>query len=92
MENRIAVNKEVSVTAMYFRRREQLKTFPKRMEFDGREYTFVESGLQYLIQKGQRVVRFFDMTDGTANYRLKYDGEQYTWTLVSITNNSRAGY
>jgi hypothetical protein len=92
MENRVAVNREVSVTAMYFRRTKELKTFPKRMEFDGHEYTFIESGLQYLIRKGQRVVRFFDMTDGNANYRLKFDNDAFTWTLVSITNNSRAGY
>jgi hypothetical protein len=90
MDNRVTVNKEVSVTAMYFRRPKQLKTFPKRMEFDGREYTFIESGLQYLIQRGQRAVRFFDMTDGSANYRLKYDGEAFTWTLVSITNHRPA--
>jgi hypothetical protein len=92
MESRTEINKEVSVTAMYFRRNQQLKTFPKRMEFDGHEYTFIESGLQYLIKKGQSVVRFFDMTDGSANYRLRYDGDQFTWTLVSITNNSRAAY
>lgn len=83
------VNKEVTVTALYFRG-QQLKSFPKRMEFEGREYTFMESGIRYLIQKGQQFIQIFDMTDGTANYRLKFDTAQKLWTLVNITETPRA--
>lgn len=83
MSNRIAVNKEVNVTALYFRGR-QLESFPKRMEFNGREYTFMD-GLRYLVHKGQRLIRVFDMTDGTRDYRLNLDVRQQSWTLVDIT-------
>lgn len=83
MNNRIAINQEVNVTAVYFQSSE-LKTFPKRMEFDGTTYTF-RDGLQCLIKKGQEMVQIFDMTDGTASYRLRRDGNQSNWTLVTIT-------
>lgn len=83
MNNRITVNQEVHVTAVYFQSRE-LKTFPKRMEYDGSVYTF-RDGLQYLIKKGQDMVQIFDMTDGDASYRLKKDGQSSHWTLVAIT-------
>lgn len=89
METRVAVNKEVAVTAMYFRHDTQFKSFPKRMEYDGREYTFLESGIRYLISKGQGLIQLFDMTDGDANYRLKFDTRELTWTLVNITDMPR---
>lgn len=91
METRQTINKEVTITAWYFRNRQQLTSYPKRMEFNRREYTFAE-GLRYLVQKGRSVVQLFDMTDGTAKYRLKFDTTQQTWTLVSITDAARLAY
>jgi hypothetical protein len=88
--NRVAINKEVSVTALYFRNNGQMKSFPKRMEYDGREYTFVESGLRFLVQKGQQLTQIFDMTDGMTNYRLKFDNRQQLWTLVDMSESPRA--
>lgn len=88
--NRVAINKEVSVTALYFRNNRGIKSFPKRMEYDGQEFTFVESGLRYLIQKGQRLTQIFDMTDGTSNYRLRFDDRDQLWTLLDISESPRA--
>ncbi len=90
MSNRVSVNKEVTVTAVYFRGQGDLKSFPKRMEYNGQEYTFVESGLRFLIHKGQRLTQIFDMTDGMANYRLKFDGNDKLWTLMDISEAPRA--
>lgn len=84
--NRLTINKEVAITAVYFRR--QLQTVPKRMEFDGNIYDFAESGLQYLVKRGEQMVRLFDMSDGAATYRLKRDDSQNSWTLLSITPNA----
>jgi hypothetical protein len=89
METRETINKEVTITAWYFRNRHQLTSFPRRMEYNRQEYTFAE-GLRYLVQKGRNVVQLFDMTDGSNKYRLRFDDSQQTWTLVSITNGGRA--
>lgn len=88
--NRVTVNKEVSVTALYFHGKGEIKSFPKRMEYNGREVTFVESGLRFLVQKGQRLTQIFDMTDGMANYRLKFEDQQQLWTLIDISESPRA--
>jgi hypothetical protein len=88
--NRVTINKEVSVTALYFRNNGNMKSFPKRMEYDGREYTFVESGLRFLVQKGQQLTQIFDMTDGDTNYRLKFNDHEQLWTLVDICESPRA--
>jgi hypothetical protein len=89
METRATINKEVTITAWYFRNRNQLTSYPKRMEYNRQEYTFAE-GLRYLVQKGRAVVQLFDMTDGTDKYRLKFDPSQEIWTLVSITGGRAA--
>jgi hypothetical protein len=60
------------------------------MEYNGREYTFVESGLRYLVQKGHQLVQIFDMTDGAVNYRLRFDTAQNLWTLVDVSQSPRA--
>jgi hypothetical protein len=80
------INKEVDVTAWYFRNRRAsgFTSYPKRIEYERREYTFAE-GLRFLIQKGRQAVQLFDMTDGTQKFRLRFDDQHQTWTLVSIT-------
>lgn len=84
MKNRIAIAKEVTVPELFFKNEGQLKTFPRRMEFDGREYTFMD-GLRYLVRKGQQLIQIFDMTDGARDYRLQFDDTQRSWTLVDMT-------
>jgi hypothetical protein len=84
MKNRVVVAKEVNVPELYFKNEGRLKTFPRRMEFDGREYTFMD-GLRYLVQKGQNLVQVFDMTDGSHDYRLQFDDSRRSWTLVDMT-------
>lgn len=79
------INKEVNVTAWYFsKRREELTSFPKRMEYDEQEYTFAD-GLRMLVQRGKEAVQLFTMTDGAHDYRLRLDAERQSWTLLSIS-------
>ena len=50
MKNRIVVSREVNVPELYFKNEGRLKTFPRRMELDGREYTFMD-GLRYVVHR-----------------------------------------
>ena len=89
MDQTVMINKDVSIVAYYFRSgAKRLRCFPKRMEWDGKQITFTETGLRHPTKKGQRMVHIFDMTDGSADYRLEFDAEQLTWTLVSISDVS----
>lgn len=89
MQSRVSIDKEVNVTALYFRNKNQIRSFPKKMEYDGQEYTFVESGMRYEINKNNQLLNLFDMTDGDSAYRLKFDTNKLTWTLLSITQSLR---
>jgi hypothetical protein len=76
-------NQEVEIIGLYFRQpasRQRLESYPKRMVWGGREYTFLESGMHYLVRKGQQLINLFDVTDGDTLYRLRLENNQ--WTLV----------
>ena len=88
MKNRVTIEKEVNVPELYFTNEGQLKSYPRRMEFDGAEYTFMD-GLRYLVHKGQQLIQVFDMTDGQNDYRLAFNQSERSWTLVDITKTPR---
>jgi hypothetical protein len=78
-------NQDIEITALYFRstpNKQQLESYPRRMVWGGREYSFVESGMHYLVRKGQQLVKLFDVSDGSNSYRLRLEGNR--WTLVSM--------
>lgn len=89
------VNEDIEITAVSFRPQRsshELESFPRRMLWAGREYDFVEMGMQYLVQKGQHIVRLFDVSDGFANYRLRFDPDEHRWTLLSIKDAPQLAY
>ena len=73
------INQIVNVNAFYFQNGRDFRSFPKQIEFGTTRFTF-EDGLQYLVRKGQHVIRLFDMTDGHTTYRLRLEDD--IWTLV----------
>lgn len=80
-------NKEVEVNAYYFASKGQkFKSYPRAITVDHKRYTF-QDGLQMLVQKGADAVRFFDMTDGFNNYRLREQNDQ--WFLISLNPVTR---
>jgi hypothetical protein len=84
-ENQQFVNKEIEVKALSFSGRGMFRTFPKQIAIDTEEITFIETGMRYLLQKGQSMVQLFDMTDGQKNYRLQFDSSSFTWTLLNVS-------
>lgn len=75
------INSPVDVTAIGFGR--GLRTYPRRMEFEGVTYGFIDAGLRTIIQSGERAIQIFTMTDGACDYRLKSDNG--SWTLLGMT-------
>ncbi|HXY18206.1 MAG TPA: hypothetical protein VEH48_02175 [Candidatus Nitrosopolaris sp.] len=87
MENVNKINKEVSIVAFYFKNSaRRLRCFPKRMEYDGKRVDFTETGMVHPTRQGQRMIHIFDMTDGSADYRLEFDAQALSWKLVAITD------
>lgn len=49
---------------------------------NGREVEVSEIGLLHPTTKGTRTLHVFDVTDGSADYRLEFDSQRLTWHLT----------
>lgn len=85
MDNTIVVEERVEVIVRFAVAGDPLAVcWPARMRFRGQVITFTELGLRHPATKGQRMIHVFDMSDGTNDYRLEFDAEGLTWTLMAI--------
>lgn len=48
----------------------------------GREIVVSEIGLRTPLARGRTTIHLFDVTDGTADYRLEFDSERLVWRLT----------
>lgn len=76
------VNEQVVVTALGFRK--GVVAYPKRIEYKGMSYNFIDAGLLCLIKSGNRMARVITLSDGNADYKLRSDDKSNVWTLLSI--------
>ena len=85
MDPTVLINERVDVIATYKRQgNTQTLCYPYKMRYQGREVTFTELALRHPTTKGKRMVHIFDMSDGINDYRLEFDAEALTWTLVAV--------
>jgi hypothetical protein len=83
VNNTKTIDQEVNISAFYFKNREaHLASFPKQMEYAGRQYYFQGGALRYLVKKGQQLIQLFDVSDGQETFRLRQAGNE--WRLVSV--------
>lgn len=78
------INEQVTVTAMGFRK--NLAVYPRRIEFRGSTYSFIDAGLRCLVRHGERIAEVITLSDGKSNYHLRSDNRGLNWTLVSIAS------
>ncbi len=81
MTKSITINSPVNVTSMGFGR--NMRSYPRRIEFEGTTYDFVDAGVRMVVRSGERIAQIFTMTDGARDYQLRSDGS--SWTLLSMT-------
>lgn len=78
------VNERVAVIARYHIEDARSLCFPAKMRWRNKEISFTTLGLRHDTRKGARMVHVFDMSDGSNDYRLEFDAEVLTWTLISV--------
>lgn len=78
------INERVEVIAVYKYGDAGRCCFPARMKYQGQEVAFTELGLRHPTSKGKRMIHVFDVSDGVNDYRLEFDAERLSWTLVAI--------
>lgn len=76
------INTPVTITSMGFGR--DLRAIPRRMEYAGRTYDFIDSGLRTVIRHGEKIAQVLTMSDGQHEFHLRSDNYGGSWTLVSM--------
>ena len=78
------VGQRVSVVAVFKDKGGALDLcLPVKMRHKGQEFVLTELGLRHPTVAGKRMIHVFDMSDGVNDYRLEFDAEALSWTLVS---------
>lgn len=80
----VAINEQVAVTQVGFKK--NLSAYPRRMEFRGSVYEFIDAGLRCLVRTGDHIAEIITLTDGSSQYRLRSDNKGGNWTLLSIAS------
>ena len=75
-----SINSPVSVTAMAFGR--DMQPIPKRMEWAGRTYQFIDRGIRVVSRRGESSMSTVTMSDGRQSFCLRQSGG--AWTLLSV--------
>lgn len=83
MKTATTINRPVDVTAIGFGR--DLRVYPRRMEFGGTSYNFLDAGIRTVIKSGEHIAQILMMSDGTTDFRLRSDNHGGSWTLLSMT-------
>lgn len=85
MDPTVQINERIEVIATFHTvSGERLICFPRKMRFRDQEITFTVFGMRHPTEKGRRMIHVFEMSDGVNDYRLEFDAERLTWTLVSM--------
>jgi hypothetical protein len=57
---------------------------PKKMIWQGRTYTFTQLAYHHKQRYGRTVMHIFHLTDGSKDFRLRFDTEDLTWFLEEV--------
>lgn len=85
MDPSTLIDERVDVVAIYRgQAAERLLCVPWKMRFRGQDVVFEVFGMRHPTAKGKRMIHVFEVSDGVNDYRLEFDAERLTWTLVSM--------
>lgn len=81
--NKVNINELVNVLTLGFKK--DLTAYPRRIEYQGATYDFLDAGIRCIVRHGGRIAQIITLSDGNANFRLRSDNHGGNWTLLSIT-------
>ncbi len=74
------INSPVTITSIGFGR--DMQPIPKRMEWAGNTYQFIDRGIRVVSRRGEQVASTVTMSDGAQSFCLRQTGGM--WTLLSV--------
>jgi hypothetical protein len=85
MDPTVVINERVDVVAVYKRQGDiGSLCMPCRLRWRGQDIELTELALRHPTVQGKRMLHVFHVSDGANGYRLEFDAEGLTWTLVAM--------
>ena len=85
MDPTIHINQMVDIVPIFRAHATELMVcVPWKMKYGIHEIVFTKFGMRHPTTKGKRMVHVFDMSDGANDYRIEFDAERLSWTLISM--------
>ena len=85
MDPTIYINQKVDIVPIFRAHATELMVcLPWKMKYGIHEIVFTKFGMRHPTAKGKRMVHVFDMSDGANDYRIEFDAERLSWTLISM--------
>lgn len=75
-----SLNTPVSITAIGFGH--DMAAYPKRMEWAGRTYQFIDRGIRVVTRRGENTMSTVTLSDGKQSFCLRHSAGD--WTLLSV--------
>lgn len=92
MDPTIQINERVDIVPLFYANApEKTLCVPWKMRYKHNEVIFNVFGMRHPTAKGKRMIHVFEMSDGINDYRIEFDAEHLTWTLVSMVEGRYVG-
>jgi hypothetical protein len=76
------INEKVSVIFSY--NRETGLTMPKKLRWQGRDYSITRLSYHHCLKEGKALFHIFHVTDGHIDFRLRLNTDNLHWILEEI--------
>lgn len=80
------VNEKVSIISSYSR--DNGLVMPRKMRWQGRDYTFKTQSYRGKWKNGRDLIHAFYVSDGIMDFRLNLNTDNLIWTLEEVTDGS----
>lgn len=85
MDPTIQINERVDMVVVFKKHADAASLcLPSRMRWRGREIDLTELALKHPTIAGKRMLHVFHVSDGVNGYRIEFDAEALTWTLICL--------
>lgn len=80
--NKVNIHEFVNVVRLGFKK--DLSVYPRRIEYQGSVYDFIDAGIRCIVKSGDAIVEILTLSDGKDSFRLRSDNRGANWTLLNI--------
>ncbi len=80
------INEKVGVVSVYNEKNGFV--IPRKIRWRDREYHIDKLGYHHRVRQGRELCHIFHVSNGTIDFRLRFESETMHWTLEELTDGT----